>query len=204
MTTAVHRIAWATAGQGSGTVPSSPSRKLSAVVVKSIHWLCASCFRSDAIRRARFTIHEIKENDNGLSGTFGICDQDGGRRRIQDLHVHPRYGDPRLHGGRDPRTGRRVRRHGHGPDRLSDHRRDPVSGRLLHAVSAGLRPADRRLRADAAGADRQASGRDDRRRPAQLGPGLHRQFRRRLYRRPDDGDRLHLRLLDRRPTRSAK
>ena len=35
----------------------------------------------------------------------------------------------------------------------------PVPGRLLHALPAGLRPADRRVRAGAAGADRQAPGR---------------------------------------------
>ncbi len=69
-----------------------------------------------------------------------------------------------------------------------------VSGRLLHALSVRLRPSDRRVRAGAAGADRQAPGRDARRRAAQLGPGLRRQFRRRLHRRRDDGDRLHLRL----------
>ena len=56
----------------------------------------------------------------------------------------------------------------------------------------------------AAGADRQASGRDDRRRAAQLGPRVHRQFRRRLHGGRDDGDRLHLRLLVSRPTRSAR
>ena len=57
-------------------------------------------------------------------------------------------------------------------DRLSDHRRDFVPGRFLHVAVAGLRSVDRRFRADAAGADRQASGRDDRRRAAQLGPRL--------------------------------
>ena len=55
-----------------------------------------------------------------------------------------------------------------------------------------------------AGADRQASGRDARRRAAQLGPRLHRQFCRRLHGRGDDGDRLHLRLLVSRRTRSAR
>ena len=45
-------------------------------------------------------------------------------------------------------------------DRLSDHRRDPVPGRLLHALPARVRPRDRRVRAGAAGADRQAPGRD--------------------------------------------
>ena len=45
--------------------------------------------------------------------------------------------------------------------------------------------------------DRQASGRHHRRRAAQLGPGLRRQLRRRVHGRRDDGDRLHLRLLDR-------
>ena len=48
----------------------------------------------------------------------------------------------------------------------------------------------------AAGPDRQAAGRDARRRAAQLGPGVRRQLRRRVDRRGDDGDRLHLRLLD--------
>ncbi len=56
----------------------------------------------------------------------------------------------------------------------------------------------------AAGPDRQAPGRDARRRAAQLGPGVHRQLRRRLHGGRDDGDRLHLRLLVSRPTRSAQ
>ena len=81
-------------------------------------------------------------------------------------------------------------------DRLAAHRRDPVPGRLLHALPAGLRPADRRVRAVPARADRQAPGRDARRRAAQLGPGVLRQLRRRLHGRGADGDRLHLRLLD--------
>ena len=46
-----------------------------------------------------------KELSNGLSRTFRIRHQDGRRRRIQDLHVDPRHGDPRLHGRRDPGAG---------------------------------------------------------------------------------------------------
>ena len=44
--------------------------------------------------------------------------------------------------------------------------------------------------------DRQAPGRDARRRAAQLGPRVRRQLRRRLHGRRDGGDRHHLRLLD--------
>ena len=43
-----------------------------------------------------------------------------------------------------------------------------------------------------------------RRRAAQLGAGVRRQFPGRLDRGRHDGDRLHLRLLDRRPTRSGR
>ena len=46
----------------------------------------------------------------------------------------------------------------------------------------------------AAGPDRQASGRHDGRHPAQLGPGLRRQFCRCADGGGDDGDHLHLRL----------
>ena len=45
---------------------------------------------------------------NGISGPFGIRHQDGGRGRIQDLHVYPGHRDPRLHGRRDPGTRRVV------------------------------------------------------------------------------------------------
>ena len=75
-----------------------------------------------------------------------------------------------------------------------DHRRHPVPGRLLHALPARLRPGDGRVRARAARAVRQAPGRDARRRAAQLGPGVLRQFRRRIHGRGADGDRLHVRL----------
>ena len=154
---------------------------------------------SAAAGAAAFTIVTCSINHrgtlNGLSRTFRIRHQDGGCRRSQDLHVHPRHDRPRLHGRRAAVARCRLRRDGHGADRLSDHRRDAVSGRLLHAVSARLRPSDRRVRAVPAGADRQASRRDARRRAAQLGPGVRRQFRRRLHRRADDGRRLHLRFL---------
>ena len=145
-----------------------------------------------------------KGNCNGLSRAFGIRDQDGRRRRIQDLHVDARYGHPRLHGRRDPRARRGVCGDDQRADRRADRRRRAVPGRLLHAVSARLRPAHRRVRAVPAGADRQAPGRDARRRAAQLGPRVRRQFRRRLHGGGDDGDRLHLRLLARRRTRSAR
>ena len=138
---------------------------------------------------------KFQRNSDGLSRTFRIRDQDGRCRRSQDLHVHPRHGGPRLHGRRAAVARCRLRGDGHGADRLSDHRRDAVSGRLLHAVSARLRSSDRRVRAVPAGADRQASRRDARRRAAQLGSGVRRQLRRRLHRRADDGRRLHLRLL---------
>src|SRR4051812_4560474 len=133
-------------------------------------------------------------NRNGLSRAFGIRDQDGRRRRIQDLHVDARYGHPRLHGRRHPDAGGVVRRHNERQHRPADHRGDPVSRRLLHALSVRLRPADRRVRAVSAGADRQASGRNARRRAAQLGSGVHRQFRWRIHRRGDGGDRLHVRI----------
>ncbi len=140
-------------------------------------------------------LRQRKESCNGLSGSLGVRHQDGGCGRVQDLHVYPGHGDPRLHGRRDPCAGRGICRHGDRSDRLSDHRRHPVPCRLLDAVPAGLRPADGRLRADAARPDRQAAGRHVRRRDEELGACVRRQFPGRLDGSPDDGDRRHVRLL---------
>lgn len=125
-----------------------------------------------------------RKNLNGLPRAFGIRHQDGGRRRSQNLHVDPGRHHPRLYGRRDPGFGRSLRGDRQRLDRRADRRCNPVSGRFLHALSVRLRPSDRRVRAVSAGADRQASGRHHRRRAAQLEPGVHRQFRRRLYRGP--------------------
>ena len=128
-----------------------------------------------------------KGNCNVISRAFGIRHQDGGCRRIQNLHVHQGYRDPGLYGRRDPRTGGLVRRHDQRQHRPADRRSAAVSGRIFHAVFAGLRSADRRVRAGAARVDRQAAGRDAGRRFAKLGPGLHRQLRRRAHGGLHDG-----------------
>jgi NAD(P)H-dependent nitrite reductase small subunit len=73
-------------------------------------------------------------------------------------------------------------------------RRDALSGRLHHAVPAGLRPADGRVHARAARRARQAPRRHLGRRAAQLGPGVHRQLRGRAHGGGVHGDHLHLRL----------
>ena len=64
-----------------------------------------------AAKGPRRHILSQKGNLNGLSRAFGIRDQDGRCRRIQDLHVHARHRDPRLHGGSDPGARGGVRRH---------------------------------------------------------------------------------------------
>src|SRR4051812_26878462 len=128
-----------------------------------------AALRSRAIGCASNSLRN-KGKSNVISRAFRIRHQDGGCRRIQSLHVYSRHGDPGLYGRRDPRVGCCVCGHGHCPDRLSDHRRHSVSGRLLHAVFARVRSVDRGFCPDAACVDRQAAGRDDRRCPAQLGP----------------------------------
>ena len=123
-----------------------------------------------------------KGNWNGLSRAFGIRHQDGRCRRIQNLHVDTRHHHPRLYGRRHPGAGGVVCGDDQRQHRPADRRRAAVPGRLLHALSARLRSVDRRVRAVAAGAARQAPGRHARRRLAQLGPGVHRQLCRRASR----------------------
>ena len=61
--------------------------------------------------RRFFHPSENKGNCNGLSRAFGIRHQDGGCRRIQDLHVDAGHDHPRLYGRSDPGTGRGLRGH---------------------------------------------------------------------------------------------
>ena len=149
------------------------------------------------------TLSTTKEYGHGVSTTGGVREKGHRRRRGKSLHGDEGHADPSLYGGRDPCPGGGLCCH-HQPDhRAAAGRRPVVPRRLLHALSARLRPADGRGGADAAGAARPAARRHRRRRVAELGAGFHRQFRRRPDRRRHDGHCLHLRLRHRTQARSA-
>ena len=94
----------------------------------------------------------------GASTTCRIRRQDDRRRRVENLHVDPRYLIRAYMAGAIPRSGGGVCGHRHGPDRAAALVGSCSSRSVLMLYLLGFDLPDRGLYACAAGRDRSTPG----------------------------------------------